>query len=247
MQAEFAAALLDPGKSLSGLVTPNGSDPMVRFGVYRNNSVMTWRKALADQFPVCRQLVGDDFFTVMSDLYMQQYPPTSPIMYQFGAHMADFIAGFAPAATVAYLSDVARLEYQRIQLAHAADSTGIAPDIWAVWLHQPDLLVASVLILSPAICIIDSDYAILDIWAAHQDTETDWSRISVTKPQSVLVWRQDWRLITEAIDRSLSEAIRLLQTEMPLGEILAQDHYDWQQILAFLMERRLINDLRMPL
>lgn len=52
-----------------GLCAANGSSVAQRFGVYRNNVLSACVNALADTFPVCQAMVGQDFFHAsLSDL-----------------------------------------------------------------------------------------------------------------------------------------------------------------------------------
>jgi hypothetical protein len=125
---QFAKALLAPGQPCpEGLFSHNGADPASRFAVYRNNVHSSLISALADGYPVTRQLVGDGFFRAMAGLYVQAYPPTSPLLNEYGSDLAAFIQGFAPAASVPYLADVARLEHLRINAYHAADTPVAEP------------------------------------------------------------------------------------------------------------------------
>ena len=54
-------------------------------------------------------------------------PPRSPLLFQYGGSFADFIAGFAPAAPLPYLRDMARLEYAQGLAYHAADREPLPP------------------------------------------------------------------------------------------------------------------------
>ena len=121
-QTAFAQALLDPERDCpSGLTTWNGSDPVMRFAVYRNNVMLSLIDALADTFPVTQELVGEEFFRVMAKHFVQAQPPRSRLLAFYGDSFADFVDSFAPAAPVPYLADVARLEMCRVRAYHAAD------------------------------------------------------------------------------------------------------------------------------
>src|SRR5918911_1682786 len=97
LQKHFAAALLDRSKPV-----PDGirSRPERRFAVYRNNVYVSLVAALATRFPVCRALVGDDFFGAMARDFVAAHPPRSPLLMTYGDDFGDFIDGFAPAASV---------------------------------------------------------------------------------------------------------------------------------------------------
>ena len=111
----FSAALLDPERPPpDSLVSWNGSDPAVRFAVYRNNVIASLLEALADTFPVTRALVGGRFFDRMARQFIVVEPPVSPIMSAYGETLPAFIDGFAPAsrATAAFMRSMPR-KYQR--------------------------------------------------------------------------------------------------------------------------------------
>jgi hypothetical protein len=76
--ASFAASLLDRARPAPrGISAWNGSDPAVRFDVFRNNVIVSLVGALADTFPVTRELVGDDVFYAMSRCFVAAEPPRS--------------------------------------------------------------------------------------------------------------------------------------------------------------------------
>ena len=97
IQHEFAQALLAPDAVCpEGVFSSNGADPASRFAVYRNNVHSSLNDGLAAAYPVVRRLVGDEFFHAMAGLYVQAYPPTTPLISEYGSSLADFIQGFAP-------------------------------------------------------------------------------------------------------------------------------------------------------
>jgi hypothetical protein len=149
MHAAFAEALLTREPDCPpGLRTWNGSDPAQRFAVYRNNVAVALIDALADTYPVVQELVGEAFFRAMAREFALARPPVSPVMAHYGEGFAEFVEGFAPAATLPYLADLARLEYLYVQVYHAADA-------------------------APAVRVLHSRYAVASLWAAHQAEDID--------------------------------------------------------------------------
>ncbi|WNQ37918.1 HvfC/BufC N-terminal domain-containing protein [Bordetella pertussis] len=115
-QAAFARALLDPlAPCPPGLRRAGDADPAQRYAIYRNNVVASLIQALADTFPVCRELVGADFFHGHAHAYVARRLPRSPVLARYGGAFAAFVAAHAPAASVPYLADMARLEYLRVR------------------------------------------------------------------------------------------------------------------------------------
>lgn len=109
----MAAALFDPAAP-----APGGA----RFAVHRNNVVAGLVAALGEAYPAVRRLVGPDFFAAAAALFVRAHPPRSPVMLLYGAEFPDWIEGFPPAAGLAYLGDVARLERARLEAFHAAEA-----------------------------------------------------------------------------------------------------------------------------
>ena len=219
-QRDFARALLDPAlPPPPGLVSFNGSDPHQRFAVYRNNVVVSLVDALAARFPVVLALVGEDFFRAMARVFVGQHLPRSPLMAEYGEEFPAFIAGFAPAAGLPYLTDVAALEAARTRAYHAADALALGPaDFAGIALEAlPDLVFG----MHPSVQIIVSRFAIVSLWAAHQGT-LDIGEVDPLTPEDALVVRP--RLDVE-VSRLMPGAAGFLQhlaSGKRLGEAAAE-------------------------
>lgn len=157
MQSDFAAALRDPDLPVPPDLAPEG-----RFAVYRNNVMSGLSTALAAGFPAVQAIVGADFFAAMAQAYIRAHPPRSPVLLQYGDSFGDFIAGFAPAASLPYLPDVARLEAAHTRVFHAADAAPLP----ATALAQIDAgrLEQLRLTLHPASAVIRSAHPVATIW-----------------------------------------------------------------------------------
>ena len=210
-QPEFAGALLDPERPPpTDLTTWNGSDPATRLAIYRNNVMVSLLGVLADTFPVTRELVGEAFFRAMGQCFVRAQPPQSPVMAEYGAGFADFIAAFAPARTLPYLPDVARLEWLRLTALHAADAEPMPAECLATLLaDQPDLDAWHVR-LHPAFAVLRSDHAAVSIWAAHQGVGS-LAEIDPSAGESAWVTRPELEVDVIPVDTATGElAARLL-------------------------------------
>ena len=189
-QAAFTAALLDPDLPCPGdLKCWNGSDPEARFAVYRNNVTHSLIEALADTFPVVKALVGDDFFRAMARQHVRSTPPQSSLLVRYGESFPAFIARFAPAGGLAYLADVAQLELLRVRAYHAADLPALDMQALAPALADPTQLPSTVFHLHPSVSVLESSFAIVSLWAAHQGL-LDIGTVDPLQPQSALVLRK---------------------------------------------------------
>jgi len=247
-QTAFAQALLDPERDCpSGLTTWNGSDPVMRFAVYRNNVVLSLIDALADTFPVTQELVGEEFFRVMAKLFVQAQPPRSRLLAFYGDSFADFVDSFAPAASVPYLADVARLEMCRVRAYHAADVPPLDPDALGVALADPQQLLTLRLVLHPSVHLIRSPFAIFSLWAAHQGALCI-STVDPSVAQAALVFRNGLDVDT----LELSTEAGLFVSALQRGESLVaaadtasggDQKFDLANAIAMLIRLQLITKI----
>lgn len=125
----------------------------------------------------------------MASLYVQASPPDSPLISDYGSTFAAFIQAFEPAASVPYLADVARLERLRVRAYHAADRQPLNQQAILEQLQGPTDLGQLSLHLHPSLATLNSPYAVVAVWAAHQ-TEGTIATLNPWYAQSALVLRQ---------------------------------------------------------
>ncbi|TGN94220.1 HvfC/BufC N-terminal domain-containing protein [Burkholderia sp. USMB20] len=175
----------------SQLPVATGSDEALhqRVGLYRGNVRSRWRAALATAYPVLLALVGDAYFDALSLAYVRAHPSGSGDLNRFGNAMPAFVGEYERGSRFRYFADVARLEWALHVACFAADASAFTPQQW-VELGDEHLLDAQ-LAVHPACTAIASDYAIADIWRAHQPGGTFPQRID--GPTWTLVVRPVWQ------------------------------------------------------
>lgn len=248
-QQEFFAPLLDPDlPAPAGLTTWNGSDPQARFAVYRNNVVSSLIDALADTFPVTRELVGEEFFRAMTGIFVRQHPPRSQVLAVYGESLPQYIEQFPPATSVPYLADVARLEWLRVRAFHAADTEDFAAETLGHQLGQVKDLSTVYLTLHPSLGLLGSAYAVTSLWAAHQGI-TDISKVDPYKPEYTLVIRVGLDVQVRGIDVAVFDFLVRLDQGESLGNasdqtLTAQPEFDLVSALGFLVQLGGISGIR---
>ncbi|MGH8127253.1 MAG: DNA-binding domain-containing protein [Gammaproteobacteria bacterium] len=135
-----------------------GLTPADRLGIYRNNLVGNLTEALGVDYPVVSRLVGEDFFNAAAARFIRTHPSTSGNLQRYGADFADFLATMPEAAEVAYLPEVARLEWARQEALLAADTEALEPA--ALTGADADLRLA----LHPSARLVASTYPVLTLW-----------------------------------------------------------------------------------
>jgi hypothetical protein len=248
-QPEFFAALLDPEQPPpAGITTWNGSDPVARFAVYRNNVVASLVEALADTFPVTLELVGDAFFRAMAQLFVRKELPRSRVLAFYGELFPSFIEHFPPAASVPYLADVAQLEMLRVHAFHAFDVDELSATDLASALANSDGLPDLRIGLHPSIGIIRSKYAVASLWAAHQGV-ADISNVDPYIPENALVIRPQLDVEVIPMEIGASDFVASILQGASLGSALehaihAHPDFDLTSILALLVCAHAISSIK---
>ena len=101
-----------------------GDDGELRLAIYRNTCLSTLVNALRLSFPAVQRLVGAEFFEAGAREFIGREPPAGAYLNEYGAGFPPFLRGFAPAAGLAYLGDVAQLEWAVNRALHASDAPG---------------------------------------------------------------------------------------------------------------------------
>lgn len=217
-EVDFTSALLDTEQPCpANLSAWNGSDPVKRFAVYRNNVVSSLIDALEDTFPVTRELVGDEFFRAMARIFITRVPPKSPVLAEYGDEFPEFIANFSPVQSVPYLADVARLEMFYLTAYHAADATPLDEASFRGALSNADALPSARLQLHPSASVLRSTYAAGSLWAAHQGT-IDLATVDPYLAEEILIIRPFWEVLVVPLRPGAGRFIELLANGASFGE-----------------------------
>ena len=211
----WSSHLLDDTSVPAGLLTPGEAPAQDRFNVYRNNVIASLADALEDGFPTVARLVG----------------------HPYGAAFPSFIETFAPAATVPYLADCARLDRAILQAYHAADAVAVDKDV----LRDPRIGAAQIG-LAPAVRVLSSRYPLYSIWRANRDALAPKPSAGA---ETVLVSRPDWDPLAERIPSAEAAFIDALR-DKPIGDAARIPDLDLPRALSRLIARGAIVTVEFP-
>jgi hypothetical protein len=192
LQLEFASALLDEDAAGRAFAVAGKLGAAARIAIYRNNLVGNYRNALAATYPVVRRLTGAAFFDAAVDTYVRAQPSRSGDLNVYGDRFGDFLAAYAPAASLPYLPDVARLEWAVDEAGRAADPVR-SPDavLAALAAVLPERLAATRLALAAACRLVASAYPILRIWQVNQPDREEVEPVALDAGGEVLLVRRE--------------------------------------------------------
>jgi hypothetical protein len=179
--------------------------PAERLDIYRNTFVMGATNALRLSYPAVHRLVGEDFFAGAAAIFIAGNPPQAANLDYYGAELPAFLEHFPPAAGLAYLPDVARLEWAVSRAIHAADR---AP-----------------LVLSELAALAPREYGNVR-FVPHSSI----GLLRVSYPADTI-----WRAVLDGDPAALaaldlqSAPIQLLVQRLPTGvEVMRLDQAEWQ-------------------
>lgn len=123
LQRDFREALLGRGEdSFCAHVADDGLPAAERLAIYRNNVVASLTDSLKDVYPAACRLVDERFFAYAAHEFIAVHPPFEARLSHYGGEFAGFLETFPPCRHLAYLPDVARLEWLMNVAACAPDA-----------------------------------------------------------------------------------------------------------------------------
>jgi len=186
--------------------------------IHRRNIAANLHDALATAYPVVHRLVGEAFFTEMAARYAAQHPCRGADLHDHGEELAAFLHAYPHAAGLAYLPDVARLEWACHTASFAADAPAL--DYAALGRVPPEDRVRVGFTLQPAARLMASPFRIAAIWHANQP-DADGTVEDIDGPEWVLVHRYLNVVRVEGMPQAEFEFLAALQAGRTLDEASA--------------------------
>ncbi len=247
LQRDFAASVLHGDASIEAAVAGNGLAAAQRMQIYRHIIENTFSEALQTSYPAVRLLVGDDFFDLAALRYLRDYPATSGNLQDYGAHFAAFLAAMPEASSLAYLPDIARLEWARQCSLLAADAEPLSADAVTQRLHTLQQSEAAIALrLHPSLQIIASDYPLFDIWRYCMEPDETPPPALDRGGQPLLIWRDAAQIAMQPVSAATTLLLRALLDGQSIQTALttaADADFDLTELLPWLVANRLVIDI----
>ncbi|HJQ55465.1 MAG TPA: DNA-binding domain-containing protein [Vineibacter sp.] len=172
LQSAFRGHVLgDDSPALIAAAIGDRIPAAARLRVYRHHVLTSLAAALGTTFTTVRGVVGDDFFATMARAFISQSPPTGPVLSEYGASFANFVAVWPAAGGLPYLADVARLDWALNVAYIAPDQTALTAERLAAM--PPDALGDLRPGLRAGVSLLRSAYPIDRIWALNHGGSSD--------------------------------------------------------------------------
>ena len=219
-QQQFANALLDRTQESQVLPIFKGSAELVaqRLALYRGNLVDTASKTLAAAYPVLLALVGEEFFGGLARAHLRTHPSTSGDLNAYGASFDSFLQDFEHVAAYPYFADMARCEWALHRAHFAAQAVPLqAAQLQTLTPSEFEKLCCR---LSPACQLIDSQWAVVEIWLAHQTGGEVILPADLAKANFGITTRVQWRCAVMPLCRASHAALLRLHAGETIGAAL---------------------------
>jgi hypothetical protein len=217
LQTAFLRAMLGPDESqLLEAIVGDGLLPAARLQIYRHHVLTSLTDVLQATFPVICRLVDERFFRYAADAYIRQSPPEAPCLFEYGAHFPAFLAAFPPCRDLAYLADVAQLEWSLHMAVHAEVCALLDPAaLGRLAAHEVAQLTFQ---FDPSVTWLRSPWPIDQIWRVNQAEEVE-TTVDLSEEDICLEIR---RWDDDVGFRRLTPTIATFRTMLAAGQPLAR-------------------------
>jgi hypothetical protein len=190
-----------------------------RLCIYRHHVFTSLTGALGATFSTVHGVVGDDFFAGMARAFITRSPPTGPVLSEYGAGFAEFVAQWPAAGSLSYLADVARLDWALNIACNAPESPRLAAHDLAAVPHErlTDLKLG----LRPGVSLLASPYPIDRIWALNHGEESATVDLGAGGV-SLLVFPRAHDAAFSRLEPGVAALVAGLRDGQPLGRSMEQ-------------------------
>ncbi len=219
LETSFRDGILAGDEALLVTIDPGNLSARKRLEIYRNNVFSNYRSALEAVYPAILSLVGADYFRQAAQLYVERYPSFSGDIHHYGQAFAELLASLPGATDLAYLPDVARLEWVVHAGFHAADHERL--DLSRLQSIAPENYSSLRFSLNPATRLLTSDFPIRKIWQVNLPDYQGDQHVDLSEGgEDLLVMRRNFVMEVEGISPADAAALESFQQGQKLNRAL---------------------------
>ncbi|MCL1140514.1 DNA-binding domain-containing protein [Shewanella pneumatophori] len=254
-QSAFVNALA-PQQSDASLLDLVTNEQKQRFHIYQNNAFQAQLNALQQTFPVCHIVVGELCFSQLAKRYTLQYPLRDLNLNSYGQNFPGWltqeITNYSAFKDLAYLGELAQLEWQINQSYYAMDSDSFMLN------HNELAQLASladaaqqqaILLLSPAVSLLNCGFPVEKIWqkyqshrASHAQVEQDSTSSNSNqakdeqgpaeqlsneklrdKHRHLVIYRQQYQSKVCSVEPNQMQLLQAIASQQTLAELTASE------------------------
>jgi len=242
LQHDFMECLENKG-SFEEHIQLNHISPLNRFSIYQNNITQALRKVLELTYPLTWKLIGEDCANGAAYTFIREenaYPKTGNLD-EWGENFPAFLERFPPTQPLAYLGDVARLEWLKHLSYGAPDAVPLkASDLKDINSESYSHLIFK---LHPSAYLYSSHFPLDQILSVIEGSLE--SLTLEPRETYALIIRPYQRVNIHWISPAYFSFISLIQKETPLIQILEtlqDEEFSLHEFLSFSLQNGLFSN-----
>ena len=164
-----------------------GKSAEQQLSIYRGSIFGGLKKALAETYPVTKELVGEDFFNMMLGQYIKSHHCQVQDLNDYGEELPKLIKNLKQARSVPYLADFSQLEWFCNIALNAEIQKNNLVDLGFLKENEVNRIKLN---LPNGSAVLQVNYPVDDIWAMHQnDSDSD---LELTEELvNLIVWKSE--------------------------------------------------------
>jgi hypothetical protein len=191
-----------------------------QLSIYQNNVRGALQKTLAQVYPVCRKILGENYFKQLASHYIHHYPSRHHDLNGYGEYFSSFIKAECQQRSelndYPYLSDLVLLEWFRQQIYYAAEEAVFDFPAFAQLSEQQQA--QTVFQLAPHVRFIHSDFPVVSIWQINQQALKQHQTLP-SQSESCCIFRKNNHIEMTVIDTNIYSLLALIKEGATLEKI----------------------------
>ena len=200
-----------------------------QLSIYRSNINGAHQKVLAQIYPACLNILGEDYFNQLCRAYRFEYPSTGPDLNNYGKHFSFFIkeqskihnelSGFEYLLELAwlewcwhasyYVKDDELFSFEKLALVNAADQNKL------------------VFNLSYSFSLHLTNYPLLDIWNANKNANEEKQEFIMPESESYFcISRLNFKPDVSLLTKKQYDLLKLISNDLTLTQLAELDAND---------------------
>lgn len=186
---------------------------------YRGGYPARLREALADTFEAVARVTGDEAFTALAARYVRAHPPSSYNLNDAGASLASYLRDDPLTLDLAFLPDLAELEWKIAAAFHAPWLPPLDLTALAGWVE--DDWACARLRLQPSVGVVRSSWPLQTLWQSRPASRAELDVALAARAENVVVYRHDLIVRLELVTGPEATALTAVLGGGALMDVLA--------------------------
>lgn len=208
--------------------------------IYRNSVHGILKQHLSSVYRVSQQLVGEQRFRLLCDEFIDQHPPTTPHLPDYGAGLPGFLQSHHALKNLRWVVDVSELEWRRNTAWHAANQA--TSDFSTLARLSSDAQAALIFEPPDSAQLLRLNTVADEIWAIHQTSDLEsisnqLQTVDIDQEIFIIIYRQGPQLHQIRLDEQTWHFVNACRAGITLEALGARFGETLPQHLTIAIEK----------